>query len=76
MPDDKRRPASMADASTLLRIVAVSARRGHHFGKTPAMSIRLLAGLGVDGDAHMGVTVKHRSRVRKDPTAPNLRQAT
>jgi len=36
--------------------------------------IRLLAGLGVEGDAHMGVTVKHRSRVAKDPTAPNLRQ--
>jgi MOSC domain-containing protein YiiM len=33
-----------------------------------------LAGLGVEGDAHMGVTVKHRSRVRRDPTQPNLRQ--
>ena len=38
------------------------------------MSIRLLAGLGVEGDAHMGETVKHRSRVRVDPTQPNLRQ--
>jgi MOSC domain-containing protein YiiM len=37
-------------------------------------SITLLAGLGVDGDAHMGETVKHRSRVRRDPTQPNLRQ--
>jgi MOSC domain-containing protein YiiM len=37
-------------------------------------SIRLVEGLGVDGDAHLGVTVKHRSRVAKDPTAPNLRQ--
>lgn len=37
-------------------------------------SIQLLAGLGVDGDAHMGVTVKHRSRVRQDPSQPNLRQ--
>ncbi|MGH3043894.1 MAG: MOSC domain-containing protein [Gaiellaceae bacterium] len=37
-------------------------------------SIVLVAGLGVDGDAHQGVTVKHRSRVRRDPTAPNLRQ--
>ncbi|MFM9108810.1 MAG: MOSC domain-containing protein [Chloroflexota bacterium] len=36
--------------------------------------ILLLAGLGVDGDAHAGATVKHRSRVRKDPSAPNLRQ--
>ncbi len=37
--------------------------------------MRLLAGLGVEGDAHLGETVKHRSRVRRDPTQPNLRQA-
>ena len=55
-------------------VLAVSARSGHHFSKTPALSIRLLAGLGVAGDAHMGETVKHRSRVRRDPTQPNLRQ--
>jgi MOSC domain-containing protein YiiM len=55
-------------------IVAVSLRHGHHFSKTPSLSIRLLTGLGVAGDAHMGATVKHRSRVRKDPTQPNLRQ--
>jgi MOSC domain-containing protein YiiM len=55
-------------------IVAVSLRSGHHFSKTPSLSIRLLRGLGVAGDAHMGETVKHRSRVRKDPTQPNLRQ--
>jgi MOSC domain-containing protein YiiM len=55
-------------------VVAVSSRIGHHFSKTPALSIRLLCGLGVAGDAHMGETVKHRSRVRKDPTQPNLRQ--
>jgi MOSC domain-containing protein YiiM len=55
-------------------VTAVSLRRGHHFSKTNAMSIRLLKGLGVDGDAHMGGTVKHRSRVARDPTQPNLRQ--
>jgi MOSC domain-containing protein YiiM len=60
--------------SALPHILAVSLRRGHHFSKTPSLSIRLLTGLGVAGDAHMGETVKHRSRVRKDPTAPNLRQ--
>jgi MOSC domain-containing protein YiiM len=38
------------------------------------ISIRLREGQGVDGDAHMGTMVKHRSRVRVDPTAPNLRQ--
>jgi MOSC domain-containing protein YiiM len=58
----------------MARVVAVSARSGHHFSKTPSLGIRLLTGLGVAGDAHMGETVKHRSRVRKDPTQPNLRQ--
>ena len=36
--------------------------------------IKILAGLGVEGDAHLGVTVKHRSRVAVDPSQPNLRQ--
>ena len=55
-------------------VVAVSRSPRHKFSKSPEMSIRLLAGLGVEGDAHMGETVKHRSRVRVDPTQPNLRQ--
>jgi MOSC domain-containing protein YiiM len=55
-------------------VVAVSLRAGHHFSKAPSLGIRLLTGLGVAGDAHMGTTLKHRSRVRKDPTQPNLRQ--
>src|ERR1700681_2370309 len=55
-------------------VIAVSLRAGHHFSKTPSLCIRLLRGLGVAGDAHMGETVKHRSRVAKDPTQPNLRQ--
>jgi MOSC domain-containing protein YiiM len=55
-------------------VTAVSLRAGHHFSKTPSLGIRLLRGLGVAGDAHMGETVKHRSRVRSDPTQPNLRQ--
>ena len=37
-------------------------------------SLNLLSGLGVEGDAHMGITVKHRSRVAQDPTQENLRQ--
>jgi MOSC domain-containing protein YiiM len=37
-------------------------------------AIKLVAGLGVDGDAHSGVTVKHRSRVARNPNEPNLRQ--
>src|ERR1700710_2743696 len=55
-------------------VVSVSSRIGHHSSKTPGLSTSLLTGLGVAGDAHMGETVKHRSRVRKDPTQPNLRQ--
>ncbi len=55
-------------------VVAVSRSPRHNLTKPNADSIRLVAGLGVDGDAHQGVTVKHRSRVAKDPTVPNLRQ--
>src|SRR4051794_11172715 len=55
-------------------VTAVSRSKGHSFSKPGEMSIRLIAGQGVDGDAHSGVTVKHRSRVRVDPTQPNLRQ--
>jgi MOSC domain-containing protein YiiM len=55
-------------------VVAVSRSATHTMSKPSAESIRLLAGLGVEGDAHQGVTVKHRSRVRADPTQPNLRQ--
>ena len=55
-------------------VAAVSRNRTHSFSKPTEMSIRLIAGLGVEGDAHMGETVKHRSRVRVDPTKPNLRQ--
>ena len=56
------------------RVIAVSLRRGHHFSKTPALAIRLLTGLGVEGDGHMGEKVKHRSRARFNPNLPNLRQ--
>ncbi|MFP8960872.1 MOSC domain-containing protein [Streptomyces nanhaiensis] len=55
-------------------VVAVSSSGEHSFGKPNRESVTLLAGLGVEGDAHAGRTVKHRSRVAKDPTQPNLRQ--
>lgn len=55
-------------------IVAVARDEGHRFSKPLLPAIRLLAGLGVEGDAHCGKTVKHRSRVAVDPTQPNLRQ--
>ena len=56
------------------KVIAVSLSKGHTFSKPNMLGIRLLAGLGVEGDAHAGVTVKHRSRVRRDATQPNLRQ--
>lgn len=56
------------------RVVAVSRDETHRFSKVPSESITLVAGLGVLGDAHAGTLVQHRSRVRRDPNQPNLRQ--
>ena len=56
------------------KVTAVSLSTTHSFQKSNRQSIELLAGLGIAGDAHCGKTVKHRSRVAKDPTQPNLRQ--
>lgn len=56
------------------KVESVFKSNTHTMRKFKQASIMLLAGLGVEGDAHMGVTVKHRSRVAADPTQPNLRQ--
>ncbi len=56
------------------RVAAVHRSAAHTLEKGAQVSIELLAGLGVNGDAHMGVAVKHRSRVARDPNQPNLRQ--
>src|SRR3954464_15389277 len=55
-------------------IVAVAKNGQHAFSKTVVSEMRLIEGLGVEGDAHAGTTVKHRSRVARDPTQANLRQ--
>jgi MOSC domain-containing protein YiiM len=55
-------------------VAAVSRSATHTMSKRARASIRLVAGLGVEADAHAGQTVKHRSRVARDPTQPNLRQ--
>ncbi|MEP0981271.1 MOSC domain-containing protein [Leptolyngbya sp. FACHB-17] len=55
-------------------VVAVSRSATHNFSKQKQERIRLLGGLGVEGDAHLGETVKHRSHAAKNPTQPNLRQ--
>lgn len=55
-------------------VVAVSRDGEHRFSKPVTNEIELVAGIGVAGDVHSGVTVQHRSRVAADPTQPNLRQ--
>lgn len=55
-------------------VAAVHASGMHSFSKFAEPAIRLIAGLGVEGDAHAGTTVQHRSRVARDASAPNLRQ--
>jgi hypothetical protein len=56
------------------RVVAVAGSPEHRFSKAVRPVIRLLEGVGVEGDAHAGATVRHRSRVRRDASRPNLRQ--
>ena len=56
------------------RVAAVSSSATHSLIKDNRPAIRLLEGLGVEGDAHAGITVKHRSRVARNPNEPNLRQ--
>jgi MOSC domain-containing protein YiiM len=54
--------------------ISVSVCSDHVFSKPQVDSITLLKGLGVEGDAHCGVTVQHRSRLHIRPPPPNLRQ--
>ncbi|MGX7824064.1 MOSC domain-containing protein [Actinokineospora sp. 24-640] len=60
--------------SEVATVVAVCRDGEHRFSKAVSGAITLVAGIGVEGDAHAGVTVKHRSRVAVDPSQPNLRQ--
>ena len=64
----------MAQAGENGRVVATAADPRHRFSKTPSAAITIIAGIGVAGDAHAGELVQHQSRVRADPTQPNLRQ--
>ena len=56
------------------QVTAVCLDGKHAFSKSQQSSIRLLEGLGVEGDAHLGELVQHRSRVKANPNQPNLRQ--
>ncbi|HVX43433.1 MAG TPA: MOSC domain-containing protein [Mycobacteriales bacterium] len=55
-------------------VIAVSSDARHRFSKPNQRRIRIVEGIGVEGDAHSGATVQHRSRVARDPSQPNLRQ--
>jgi MOSC domain-containing protein YiiM len=55
-------------------VTSVGFSATHTMAKPPQAKIRLLAGLGVESDAHLGARVQHRSRVARDPNQPNLRQ--
>jgi hypothetical protein len=64
----------MSAAVTSAVVTAVSLDDQHAFSKPVREAIRLVAGLGIAGDAHCGRTVQHLSRIARDPSAPNLRQ--
>jgi MOSC domain-containing protein YiiM len=55
-------------------VIAVSRSDRHTFNKANQPSIKLIEGVGVEGDAHAGKRIKHRYLVGKDSTKPNLRQ--
>lgn len=57
-----------------MKVTSLSKSIEHNFSKATCDSLTFLKGLGIEGDAHCGTTVKHRSRVKVDPTQPNLRQ--
>jgi hypothetical protein len=54
-------------------VEAVHRSASHTLKKPEQLSSPLLAALWVKDDAHMAVTVQHRSRVARDPSQPNLR---
>ena len=58
----------------MAHIVAVSRNERHGFSKQPQTHLNLIAGEGVEGDAHRGTTTQHLYLKRKDPTLPNVCQ--
>jgi MOSC domain-containing protein YiiM len=56
------------------RVAGLCTNPTHSLAKEPVSSLQLLAGVGVEGDAHAGRTIQHRSRVAVHPSQPNLRQ--
>jgi len=56
------------------RILSVNKSNAYSFSKKSVPEIYLIEGIGIEGDIHSGKLVKHRSRIKRDPTVPNLRQ--
>ena len=71
---DEREQPFLGDGRIVAHVTSVNVSAVHDFSKSPQREIELLEGLGVAGDAHCGTTVKHRSRVKRNPSQPNLRQ--
>src|SRR5690242_6755401 len=67
-------PVPPTSPTTGPQVVAVAASSEHGFSKQTRPVVRLVEGLGVEGDAHHGRTVQHLSRMRRAPAEPNLRQ--
>jgi RimJ/RimL family protein N-acetyltransferase/MOSC domain-containing protein YiiM len=67
-------PVQRPEAADAGRVEAVALSPRHRFSKAPVETISLVAGIGIEGDAHAGTTVQHRSRKRWRPDHPNLRQ--
>jgi MOSC domain-containing protein YiiM len=67
-------PVPPTSPTTGPQVVAVAASSEHGFSKQTRPVVRLVEGLGVEGDAHHGRTVQHLSRMRRAPDEPNLRQ--
>jgi MOSC domain-containing protein YiiM len=71
---DEREQPFLGDGRIVAHVTSVNVSAVHDFSKSPQREIELLEGLGVAGDAHCGTTVRHRSRVKRNPSQPNLRQ--
>ena len=68
------RPGGWQTGSVHGTVTHLHRSESHSFSKNEHDALVLVAGMGVEGDAHFGATVKHRSRVKADPLQPNLRQ--
>lgn len=55
-------------------VESVHRSESHDFTKATVEEVVLVAGVGIEGDAHAGATVQHVSRKKKDADRPNLRQ--